>query len=284
MPSLVERIWWTAHATSWAPRWELFQLLAIVAGAVVVARARDVTLLRAFACGVVSATVGAAALGSGGAWATYLGSGARGPSPELEVAGFGAIGGLVVGYVIAARLGGSRKRNAWVALDVVAPAIGAMIVLARLGCFFAGCDFGTPSTAPWALRYPAHTPAFRAQLDAGLLGTTDVHTLPVHPTQLYEAMAGVAVIAVTVMWPRRITATLRGARFGAAIVTYAVARFAIDIVRGDLARGAFGLTTTQWLSLAMVTTVSVAWSARSQVARRRVTPPRRSAQLSGKPS
>lgn len=256
----VERIWSAAHACAWFPRWEIFQLLAVVAGAVVIARAQDGKLLRAYLTGVVLAAVGAVALGNGAEWAAFLARGAKGAMPELEIAGFGAIVGLVIGYVAVARLGYARKKSTRGALDVLAPAIGAMIAFARLGCFFAGCDFGAPTTLPWALRYPHLTPAFRAQLEAGLVHAGDARTLPVHPTQLYESLVGLGVLAIAIAWPAWRRGRARaGERFGVALLAYTAGRFAIDFVRGDLAHGALGLTVTQWIAIAVASGIVAAW-------------------------
>lgn len=248
--SIVETIWSAAHASWWAPRWEVFQLAAVVAGAVAVA-ARDGRLLRPYAVGVTLAAMGAVVLGSGSAWASFVARGGRDGLPELEVAGFGALAGLVAGYATTVWVASGRT-SVLVALDALAPATGLMTALARIGCFFAGCDFGAPSSVPWALRYPAMTPAFRAQLDAGLVRATDTHTLPVHPTQLYEALAGLGVLAIAVAWNRRHRARSRaGSCFVVAMLAYVGARFGIDFLRGDLARGALGLTTTQWYGVAI---------------------------------
>src|SRR5215831_13370404 len=46
----------------------------------------------------------------------------------------------------------------WV--DCVAPSLGVGLMLTRVGCFLGGCDFGVPWSGPWALRFPANSPAF----------------------------------------------------------------------------------------------------------------------------
>lgn len=273
-----QRIWSAAHACASFPRWELFQLVAVALGAIVVARARDGKLLRAYVAGVSVAVVGAIVLGNGGEWAAFVARGGKGAVPELEIAGFGAIAGLVVGYVAAARVGYARKKSVRLALDALAPAIGPMIAIARLGCFFAGCDFGAPTTLPWALRYPHLTPAFRAQLDGGLVHLSDARTLPVHPTQLYESLLGLGVFAIAILWPAwRRGRAHAGERFGIVLLAYAVGRFAIDFVRGDLAHGALGLTVTQWIAIAITSGILAAWSggfsARAAASRRPDDPP-----------
>jgi phosphatidylglycerol:prolipoprotein diacylglycerol transferase len=237
------------------PGWAWFQIAAVVLGGLLVWRKR---LVVPYASGVVLAVLGAVALGSAGEWIMWLERGARGPIPELEIAGFGALAGLVGGHVLVARARGITMARA---LDGLAPSVGAMIAVARIGCFFAGCDFGTPSRLPWALRYPPMTPAFRAQLDTGLLQGGATSTLPVHPTQLYEALLGAVVLvaALALRSPRR-----EGDRFALVVLIYAAGRIVVDVFRGDLAHGgALGLTTTQGLALALVGLV-VAWRANAR--------------------
>lgn len=243
----VERIWWAAHTSAWFPSWTTFQIAAVIAGGLFVLREGGHRLVAPFAAGVLTAVAGAVLLGSGGEWLRWLTHGAGAPTPELEVAGFGAIAGLVTGHVAVARARGVSITRA---LDVLAPSIGVMIAVARAGCFFAGCDFGAPSQLPWALRYPVMTPAFRAQADAHLVAANATVTLPVHPTQLYEVCLGLCVVAAVFA----LRATRRsGDRFAVALVVHAVGRFGTDMLRGDLAHGgAFGLTVTQGLAIVAV--------------------------------
>lgn len=249
---MLEHVWWAAHRATWFPGWFWFQVVAMVVGALLVAR-RDERLVLPYVTGVALAATCAIALGCGAEWLAWLSGGGRGPLPEIEIAGFGAIGGLVFGDVLVARARGFSARRA---LDVLAAPIGAMIAIARTGCFFAGCDFGKPTHAPWGLAYPTWTPAFRAQFDAGLIDATATRTLPVHPTQLYEVALGLVILvaALVTRAPRR-----AGDRFTAAMLTYAAGRLGIDVFRGDLAHGgALGLTATQALALATTGAV-IAW-------------------------
>lgn len=256
-PSLVERIWAGAHAASWFPSWTLFQIAAVVLGGLLVLREGGHRLVAPYALGVVFAVFGGVALGSGGAWLAWASGPRTAALPELEIAGFGALSGLIAGHVIGAR---GRRVTTARALDVLAPSIGIMVAVARAGCFFAGCDFGRPTSVPWALRYPVMTPAFRAEVDAGLIDASAPHTLAVHPTQLYEAAIGVVIVAVTL----RMRASARaGDRFLVAVALYAVGRILVDVLRGDLARGGMlGLTVTQALAVALLGLV-IAWRSAS---------------------
>ncbi|HTB61636.1 MAG TPA: prolipoprotein diacylglyceryl transferase family protein, partial [Polyangia bacterium] len=60
---------------------------------------------------------------------------------------------------------------------------------------------------------------------------------------------------------------LRGRRDGRAfatfLVTYAVGRFAIELFRGDQDRGqVLGLSTAQWVSIAIVAALFAVWASR----------------------
>lgn len=58
-------------------------------------------------------------------------------------------------------------------LAAAAPALAVGHMLGRVGCFLVGDDYGRPSDLPWAVAFPNGLPP------------TDV---PVHPTQIYEAV------------------------------------------------------------------------------------------------
>jgi phosphatidylglycerol:prolipoprotein diacylglycerol transferase len=59
-------------------------------------------------------------------------------------------------------------------LAAATPALAFGHAIGRIGCFLVGDDYGLPSTLPWAVAFPEGLPPT---------------TVPVHPTQLYEAAA-----------------------------------------------------------------------------------------------
>jgi phosphatidylglycerol:prolipoprotein diacylglycerol transferase len=127
--------------------------------------------------------------------------------------------------------------------------MGILVVFARVGCFFGGCEFGVVTSSPLGVRFPPHSPAFRQHLDAGLILASDRGSLAVHPTQLYEAASGVLMIAVAIFIERK-SKTSPGTGFAATAATYALCRFFIEFARGDAIRGRLGpLSTGQWVSL-----------------------------------
>ncbi len=148
--------------------------------------------------------------------------------------------------------------------DCAAPSLCVGLAITRVGCFLAGCDFGQPWNGPWAVQFPAGSPAFVEQQMAGLLPAGATQSLAVHPTQIYESLSGVALLLlVGAVYRRR---TTDGQAFGALVVGYAVLRFSIEIVRADAFRGFLGPFSTSQI-IAIVT--GVAGAALLVVLRRR---------------
>ena len=176
-----------------------------------------------------------------------------------------AYGGFVGGFVGTAAF--CRRHHVplleW--SDCAAPSLCLGLALTRVGCFLAGCDFGAPWDGPWAVRFPAGSPAFAQQVAQGLLSPVATASLPVHPTQLYESLAGCALFALVMAVRHRRAAA--GQAFAAFVLGYAVLRGAIEVVRADLDRGAIGaLSTSQCIAvLTFCCAAAFSLAARQQV-------------------
>ncbi len=143
--------------------------------------------------------------------------------------------GFVTGAVIVAALywklhgGGSKLGDL---PDAAAPAILLGAALVRVGCFIHGCCYGKPSDLPWAVTYGPSTPAYNSQLSEGLIHPFAPSSLPVHPTQLYEAFFAIALSAALLLGGR----TFRLPRHCLFLLTaalYAAFRFLMEFLRGD---------------------------------------------------
>ncbi len=99
-------------------------------------------------------------------------------------------GGILMLLLIGPLLPRVRGGSPWRTADLVAPALGLLILATRLGCFLQGCCYGRPSDRPWALPFPRGSDAHVWQIAHGMSDTTAVHSLPVQPLQLYFALAG----------------------------------------------------------------------------------------------
>jgi phosphatidylglycerol:prolipoprotein diacylglycerol transferase len=139
----------------------------------------------------------------------------------------------------------------WKAADMAGFAIPLGLAFGRMGCLMAGCCFGAVCSAPWAVSFPWRSAASEQQFKEHLLGSAKMWSLPVHPTQVYESAASLAIAAFCLMWvhPRK---RYDGQVFVVSMALYAVARFALEILRRDDRGGAFGLTTSQWIGLGLL--------------------------------
>lgn len=183
------------------------------------------------------------------------------------VVAYGGFLGGFAGAFVFCRIHGLRLL-AWA--DCAAPSLCVGLAITRVGCFLAGCDFGQPWNGPWAVQFPAGSPAFVEQQMAGLLRAGAMQSLAVHPTQIYESLSGLALLVlVAAVYRRR---TTEGQTFGALVVGYAVLRFSIEIVRADALRGFVGPFSTSQV-IAIVT--GVAGAALLVVLRRRGIQPTR---------
>lgn len=117
----------------------------------------------------------------------------------------------------------------------------------RLGCLAAGCCYGYPTQLPWGIVFPPHAMAQEAQWLAGQVHAL-APSLPVHPTQLYEAGAEFLLFGVLV-WARQYK-RFHGQLFLLWLGIYPILRSAIEMFRGDKERGVFGaLSTSQYISV-----------------------------------
>jgi phosphatidylglycerol---prolipoprotein diacylglyceryl transferase len=107
-----------------------------------------------------------------------------------------------------------RRIPIMAALSAAAPALAIGHALGRIGCFLVGDDYGSATDLPWGVAFPKGLPPT---------------TIPVHPTQLYEA-AGLAVIVwLLIRWRRKgISDIVVFARY---LVLAGTLRFAIEFVR-----------------------------------------------------
>jgi phosphatidylglycerol:prolipoprotein diacylglycerol transferase len=120
-------------------------------------------------------------------------------------------------------------------LDMAASVAGLGIAIGRLSCFFKGDDYGTLSSLPWSVRFPAGSMPFDAQVQQGILQPGAALSLGVHPVQLYLALNGLVLFGiVSAAWPR-----LRfrpGLTLLLYLTLYAMTRFTLEFFRGDQVR------------------------------------------------
>jgi prolipoprotein diacylglyceryltransferase len=244
-----------------APTWfTMAGLAGLVVSVMVVRAARrsgdDVALaVRAILIAYVAAIVGGMAIPLVADTLVHL---VRSGSLRARWAGMVSYCGFLAGLAAAALvLRGSGLPLARFG-DLAAAPLGLGIAITRLGCFVAGCDYGQVSAAPWALRFPSGSPAWSAHVHAGLMPATRDASLPVHPTQLYEALLGALIFAVgcglaRVPWARR----RRGRVFWSVAAIYGAGRLLIEMLRGDVSRGLVGAVSSGQIFAVLLAAVAM---------------------------
>jgi phosphatidylglycerol---prolipoprotein diacylglyceryl transferase len=135
--------------------------------------------------------------------------------------------------------------------DTFAAAIPLGHAIGRLGCFAAGCCYGTPTTLPWGV-------TFTSEVAERLAGTP--LGVPLHPTQLYEAAAEFLNFLLLVWLGARQRFT--GQMIGAYFILYGIERGTIELFRGDPGRTLLfhgELSLMQVVSLGLVLTGALLW-------------------------
>jgi phosphatidylglycerol:prolipoprotein diacylglycerol transferase len=163
-------------------------------------------------------------------------------------------GGLVYyGGLIGATLAGFaylhwKKLPLWQTADVMAPSIALGSVFGRIGCLLNGCCYGQVCGAPWAIQFPNGSSAWSQQFKAGLVGMND-SSLPVHPTEIYDALLNL-LLYTGLAWLFR-HKKFDGQVFATYLICYAVTRSIVECFRGDYTNLHYhlGLTPAQWISV-----------------------------------
>jgi len=170
----------------------------------------------------------------------------------LHKGGMVAYGGMIGGFL--ASWYGCFRRDIpllkWA--DASAPAVVLGTGITRIGCFLYGCDFGRPSSLPWALAFPNGSAAWDHHIRIGLITPDAAWSMPVHPTQLYESLVGFALFGF-LMWLRK-HRTFSGQVFLGWVLGYGTLRPLLELLRDDEQRGNVGpLSTSQFIGIMSVT-------------------------------
>jgi phosphatidylglycerol:prolipoprotein diacylglycerol transferase len=183
--------------------------------------------------------------------------------------------GFATGAVLAVLLYQRLRYGRWQwgdLLDALVPGILLSAALVKVGCFVHGCCYGKPSDLPWAVTYPPGSPAYEGQLSQGLIMPFARSTLPIHPTQLYDALFAVALLVAILLGGRRLRLPRHGLLLLMAAL-YSAFRFLLEFVRDDSGGRHVGpLTFAQasYLFLLLAALAVMSWRVRVEQAANRV--------------
>ena len=159
---------------------------------------------------------------------------------QFLVGGRVVLGGIVVGVTFAVWLFRHFKLPVAGVLDAVLTGTALGMGIGRLGCLAAGCCFGKPTDAWWGITF---TDPLAEQLNGPPLGVA------LHPTQILQAIEGFLFFAFLLwLFNRR---RFQGQIAAAFLLLAGLSRFWIEFLRGDPRGAAVGISTSQWIGLAM---------------------------------
>jgi len=174
-------------------------------------------------------------------------------------------GGLILGTAAVAWTIRKRRLPAWEVLDAAGPGMALGYGIGRIGCFLVGDDYGMPTGLPWGVKIPYGLPGpttagfmrseYGAEIPAGVAGN---ELIAVHPTQLYETLAGLMIWGVGVAMIRK--GRRAGTTFFVTISLLLTERFLVEFLRAKDDRFFAGFTMAQALSAGLLVVVLlVAW-------------------------
>jgi len=154
-------------------------------------------------------------------------------------------GGAIAGFLGLVWVAWKKKWSLWKILDFLVPYVALTQAFGRIGCFLNGCCYGKVCDLPWAVRFPGLPYA-------------------VHPAQLYEAFYDIVLFAFLIK--RREQVRFEGEIGLLYFLLYGMGRYTIEFL---LEPGWMwmGLTSNQWLSIAIMVVAFVIFQYRRRKAK-----------------
>lgn len=147
------------------------------------------------------------------------------------------------GFVIYGAIGGGAlamylycKKNKWNViemLDMTVPVLAIAQGFGRIGCFLAGCCYGSETTLPIGVEFPKNS-----------LAPTGIH---VHPTQIYSSIFDFLLGFLLLYYSKK--ERKNGKVMGLYLIIYSIGRFLVEFLRND-ERGNVGIfSTSQFIAI-----------------------------------
>ena len=157
-------------------------------------------------------------------------------------------GGLILSVVVFFAWCAAKRERPLALADLFCTVIPLGHACGRVGCFFYGCCYGRLSDGVLAVSFPAGSPAWYVQIGDGLIDSSARASLPVLPTQLFEAALLLALFALLLaLYVRR-----RRGTTGAYFAGYGTMRFFMEWLRGDPRAAVGPFSISQTISLGLV--------------------------------
>ena len=130
-------------------------------------------------------------------------------------------GGLILAFISVFWWAKRKNISFGCILDAFTPSIALGSCFVRIGCFLNGCCFGNSTNMPWGIVFPFNSPA-------GYI----YQGVKIHPTQVYESLAGLASLFVLLFIEKVFQPTDRNGRlFYYFLILTAISRFIVEFFR-----------------------------------------------------
>jgi phosphatidylglycerol:prolipoprotein diacylglycerol transferase len=137
---------------------------------------------------------------------------------QFGIAGLNLYGGILTAVILTYIYLRRKRMPILATFDLFAPTIGLGLIFTRIGCFFNGCCFGTPTTLPWGVVFPTDSIPFYT------FGSEHLH-----PAQLYSSLYGL-LLFIFLHW-RLKHKIFDGQVLALLFMIEAIFRYAIEYVR-----------------------------------------------------
>jgi phosphatidylglycerol:prolipoprotein diacylglycerol transferase len=124
------------------------------------------------------------------------------------------------------------------------------VVILRIGCFLAGCCWGTVTGSPTGVSFPAGSLAWEQHVALDLIAADADRSLPVHPTQLYEMALLTGWLLILTRLERKIGTP--GLLAALTLAGYTLLRFTLEFLRADSSEFIAALSFTQLLCILLL--------------------------------
>jgi phosphatidylglycerol---prolipoprotein diacylglyceryl transferase len=172
-----------------------------------------------------------------------------------------ALGGVLVALLGAALYALAEGLPLLETADAIARAVPLAFCLNRIGAYWGGSAWGTPTQLPWAVIYRSPVAYLWYRVPLGV---------PLHPVQLYDAAASLVLFLLLFRMGRSGRTGRAGEIAGAWLFLYGVIRFFLEFLRGDPARQPLlhgAVTLVQVLCILAVLVGSALWLRRTEPGR-----------------
>jgi len=175
------------------------------------------------------------------------------PSVLISRFGFTWSGSVITGLIALVFLARHFRIPVMEFMDLCSTPAALGYAIGRLGCLLSGDgDYGVPTNLPWGMSFPN-----------GIVPTME----RVHPTPVYEFIAGVIIAAFLWRMGRKAIsgAGSNGEIFSAYLILTGIARFLVEFIRIN-PKVFYGMTNAQVVSLlSILGGAIVLWRIKSQV-------------------